>query len=507
MNIESLLSEADPINAVLIPESSIEDARVIMSSPDTVDSSREANSRSWSNRGHTNTGLERRVKRPTVAMAFAAVVLIAAAVAVPLIASQERSSTIPTTPISTKSVWSLAGYITQPGWRANSASGPLPTSQQDTLQLTCPSATTCYSTGVDNQSGYTQGVIYVTHDGGATWQQSIASTNGTYFSGIACPMTSTCMAVGSLPSATSPPQIYRTTDGGQSWITQQLPGLHEIPIALSCSTTLNCTTIGLLETDPLPTPMSYFTTDGGQHWTASVLPTNFQPGGTSQSPLDCFANGRCIATGSTLSGSNGGSAFMIYSVDGGASWSPARTPVMAGGGLMSCANSEHCVSIEMDFSTFETVTGELITNDGGVSWTVVPATGLTSSNPLTAPWLDSISCPTTSDCWASSHVVSSTCQGTCPYAPDEAEMLVTSDGGQIWTEEALPASPITSLQYVADYPVDCVSATNCRAVGTLELTRGVDDNGATWAQQDVMLTFVGGTSSPVSSLEESGVAS
>lgn len=507
MNIESLLSEADPISTMLIPEPNIEDARVIMSPSDSIDANGAAVRRSLPNRGRTTVTPGRRVKRPAVVMVFAAVMLIAAAVAVPLIGRQQRSATIPTTPISTKSVWSLAGYITQPGWQANSASGPLPTSQQDTLQLTCPSATTCYSTGVDNQSGYTQGVISVTHDGGATWRQSIASTNGTYFYGISCVTTLTCMAVGILPSVKSPPQIYRTTDGGQSWITQQLPGLREIPIALSCSTTLNCTTIGLLETDPEPTPMSYFTTDGGQSWTASVLPPNFQAGSTSQSPLDCFANGRCIATGSTLFGSNGGSAFMIYSVDGGATWTPAQTPAMTGGGLMSCANSEHCVSIEMDFSTFETVMGELTTNDGGVSWTVVPTTGLTSNNALTAPWLDSISCPTISDCWASAHVVSGTCQGSCPYAPDQAEMLMTSDGGKTWNEEALPASPIASLQYVADYPVDCVSSTNCRAVGTLELTKSADDNGATWAQQDVMLTFVGDAAPPASIQRKSGIAS
>jgi photosystem II stability/assembly factor-like uncharacterized protein len=498
MNIESLLSEADPMQGVLIPEPSLEDARAIVRSLEPKGANGEVIRRPLRNGGDATAGWGRRVKRPAVAMVLAALILIASGVAVPLIEHHQNGPGDSTTPIAMKSVWSLAGYITQPGWQSSSASGPLPTSQQDTLQLTCPTTTTCYSTGVDNHTGHTQGVISVTHDGGATWQQSIASTDGTYFSGISCPSISTCMAVGILPSAMSHPQLFRTIDGGRSWTMQQMPGPREIPLALSCSTTLNCTTIGLDQTEPAPTPVSYFTTDGGQNWTASDLPPNFQPSGTSQSPLDCFAGGRCIATGSTLSGSPQGSAFMIYSVDGGATWTPAQAPSIAGSGLMSCANSEHCVSIEMDFSSFQTVTGELMTNDGGASWAAVSATGLTSNDALTAPWLDSISCPTTSDCWASAHVVSSTCQGSCPYAPVQAEMLATTDGGQTWTEQALPASPVASLQYVADYPVDCVSATNCRAVGTLELTKSANDTGATRAQQDVMLTFVGDTASPAS---------
>lgn len=498
MNIESLLSKADPMHGVLIPEPNLDDARAIVHSLEAKGASGDAIRWPLRNGGGATAGWGHRAKRSAIAMVLGAMILIAAGVAVPLIEHHQSGPGDSTTPIATKSLWSLAGYITQPGWQSSSASGPLPTSQQDTLQLTCPSSTTCYSTGVDNHTSHTQGVISVTHDGGATWQQSLASTDETYFSGISCPTTSTCMAVGILPSAVSHPQLFRTVDGGRNWTTQQIPGPREIPLALSCATALNCTTIGLDQTVPAPTPMSYFTTDGGQHWTASDLPPNFQPSGTSQSPLDCFADGRCIATGSTLSGSPQSSAFMIYSVDGGATWTPAQTPSIAGAGLMSCASSEHCVSIEMDFSSFETVTGELMTNDGGVSWTVVSATGLTSNNALTAPWFDSISCPTTSDCWASAHVVSSTCQGSCPNAPDQAEMLATTDGGQTWTEEALPATPVASLQYVADYPVDCVSATNCRAVGTLELTKTANDNGATWAQQDVMLTFDGDTASPTS---------
>jgi hypothetical protein len=71
-------------------------------------------------------------------------------------------------------------------------------------------------------------------------------------------------------------------------------------------------------------------------------------------------------------------------------------------------------------------------------------------------------------------------------------MMATSDGGLTWITEQLPVPPSESLQYVSDYPVYCVNATDCRAVGTLELTKSASDAGLPWVQQDVVLTFNGG---------------
>jgi hypothetical protein len=82
-------------------------------------------------------------------------------------------------------------------------------------------------------------------------------------------------------------------------------------------------------------------------------------------------------------------------------------------------------------------------------------------------------------------------------------MMATSDGGLTWTTEQLPLPPNESLQYVSDYPVYCVSATDCRAVGTLELTKAASDAGVAWVQQDVVLTFDGGPVSGVNGTSKS----
>ena len=76
-------------------------------------------------------------------------------------------------------------------------------------------------------------------------------------------------------------------------------------------------------------------------------------------------------------------------------------------------------------------------------------------------------------------------------------MLATGNGGLTWTPEPLPAPPSASLQYATDYPVYCISDTNCRAVGTLDLTKSASNAGMPSVQQDVVLKLTGGTLSGI----------
>jgi hypothetical protein len=110
--------------------------------------------------------------------------------------------------------------------------------------------------------------------------------------------------------------------------------------------------------------------------------------------------------------------------------------------------------------------------------------------------IDSVSCPTSTNCWASGTIYESTCQGSCPYVPVQAAMLTSSDGGLTWTQQALPSPPNSSLQYVGDSPVECVSGISCFAVGTLELTQAAKAGGDPWVQQDVVLSLSGSGAEP-----------
>lgn len=510
MNIGSLLFEADPALEVRIPDPNPLDALMISGSSTIKGATRVSSTHQLARHHRVVSMPHGQFKRPAILAVL--VVLVAAAIAVPLAighSSPPRTNTTPIVSTPTPGAWSLAGYISQSGWQASSASGPLPTTQQFTLQLTCPTTNTCYSSGVDNRNVHenSQGVISVTHDGGASWQQSLAPGDGTYFYGFSCPTANTCLVVGDVPNTNTHPSLYATTDGGVSWTSLPMPGLNELPVFLSCATTLKCAAIGLAQLPTGPTPTAYFTADGGQSWTTSALPPSFVPSANDQPALDCFPDGRCVATGTDGFGpSSQELASMIYSTDGGATWASATAPSMTAiSGLMSCSDDSHCVSIESsnDSNGYQTASGELVTNNGGRTWSAIPAAGLASLNASVPLSFDSISCPTDTQCWASAHLIESECNGSCPYVPVQAVMLATSNGGLTWTPEPLPVPPSASLQYATDYPVYCVSDTDCRAVGTLELTKSASDAGVPSVQQDVVLTLNGVPASGVNGTSKS----
>jgi photosystem II stability/assembly factor-like uncharacterized protein len=431
------------------------------------------------------------LRRPLISILAVAAIIIAAVV-VPITLSQSHVNGPKATIGQVKSTWNLAGYLTGPGWLANSASGPLPTTQTDTLQLVCPSTTMCYSTGVNNSGNQTEGVISVTSDGGASWTQSFGSDDGTYFSGITCPTTTTCMAIGIVPNASTHPSLYTTTDAGEHWSVLVMPGTRVAPVNISCPTVTKCVVVGQEETSPSPTAFSYVTNDGGKTWDTSALPSDFWISGSSQSSLDCFADGHCVVIGSEKSTPPATSQSAIfYSANFGATWTGSSAPTLTGSLVnLGCSDTSNCIAID-DSGKWNTVDGELVTSDGGVTWTSVSSTGLNSPNPQKPLVINSLSCPTLKTCWASGTVYESTCQGTCQYVPVQAAMLTTSDRGLTWTEEALPSSPSDSLQYVGDYPVDCLSDTACFAIGTLELTQAANTAGDPWVQQDVVLSLSG----------------
>jgi photosystem II stability/assembly factor-like uncharacterized protein len=426
----------------------------------------------------------------TVAATIVAVIMVGGQTSVPVTPGGGSTVVIPA-PV--KGQWSLAGYITKTGWQANSSSGPLPTSLQATEQLVCPSASTCYAVGVGSPYGKGQGVIAVTHDGGSTWQQSLLLNGGIYIPGITCFSELLCRAIGGVPNSDLPPRLYTTTDGGQTWQTLAIPGTGMDIYQLACSTSSDCVVIGSV---PWSTSASsnneiFVTTDGGKDWRPGSLPPTFGSGGTG---LQCFSNGHCLVTGyeTSAAASQWESPIAFYSDDSGATWSRASMPtVSAAIFLVSCSSPQDCVDIlsERDSGTL-TVVGELVTTDGGENWTSVTTTGLNSSVAAHTLIVDSLACTSDSQCWASGHLQGSLCQGSCLYAPDQAVMLSTNDGGRTWNPVPLPTAPSTSLQFDSDYPVSCANASHCFAVGQLTQTPSSLPTGSTAIEQDVVLSWV-----------------
>jgi len=489
MNLESLVRDANPAPLASIP------------GPDSLEARRMLGHLTADHQGIDGRSHRSPLKRSTVWAVVAAAAAVIAAVVTPLVTDQSASlpaHSATQIPASVTQTWRLAGYITQAGLQVSSGSTSLSTSQQSTTQLACPTVTTCYSDGTNlpslNQNS--QSVITVTHDGGATWHQVLSPGHDVYFFGFTCPVPTTCMVAGAVPNTNTSPSLYTTTDGGQSWTTQLMPGSNPSAVVLSCATISDCV---VLEDVPANGDnikgVAYITSDGGHTWTNSVLPKSFMAGGSAEPGLQCFADGRCIAIGNEATSTRAlQTVAMIYSTNDGATWEvgtlPQVAPSISASGLMSCADDEHCVSIEsaQNDNGGITTSGVLVTNDGGETWSSFPVTDLNSVDASTPMSFDSISCSNPSDCWAAGGMYESLCQGSCPYVPNRGVLMATVNGGQTWSTVPLPTPPSQTLQYAQIFPVSCIADGNCFAVGSLNTTQSASQAGSPLAGQNVLLT-------------------
>jgi len=491
MTIDSVVKGADPMHGRGIPVADLDDLRRIM-----IDTTTHA-------RRRPRVAIVRQYgRRPLLAGALVIALLALVAVPVGLGVLSSHHKITPTTPITspgqasgTTGSWSLAGYITTTGWQANSKTGPLPTTQQFTTQLSCPSVTTCYSSGtyVKNRFSNSQSVVSVTHDAGKEWRVSLAPTDDTYFFGFSCQSDDVCAVLGAVPDSSASPVLYSTADGGLTWISHPLPAPNADPLEMSCATASDCVVLGSTPVaNNAPKTYAWTTSDGGSTWTAAHLPSSFVPSSSNPPGVSCFADGTCIADGTTSArpGANT-TAEMIYSVNSGLTWSPSATPsISALAGLMSCSNDENCVAVQMhnDVHGIPVANGVLVTSDAGATWSLLAATTLDAKDANRPLGIDSLACSTATTCWASAHVIESLCEGSCAYVPDQAVMLVTLDGGKTWTSDPLPIPPSSSLQYVQVYPATCANASDCLSVGTLGLTQAASQAGVPSVQQDVVLS-------------------
>jgi photosystem II stability/assembly factor-like uncharacterized protein len=400
------------------------------------------------------SGLRSHRARYPVARALVVVVVVMAAIAVPILTV--RSPHRPQQPRRERAVspalsWRLAGYISQPAWQIQ------PGFASDPYRISCPTSTTCYASGPSAPPASTPtskpppSVVEVTHDGASTWQRSLAPVGAISLDGISCPAADTCMSIGFTVGPSGEYSMFTTTDGGMTWSALPIPGSSTGGGLLSCSSASNC--VAMYST---PGPggqgiqyVSLTTSDGGRDWAAASIPGTFRP-----DVLDCFVGGRCIAGGYEpdsyrMTTGEAAPAALIYSSDGGASWVSASLP--SGGSsidAVSCSDTEHCMAVESGPAAAPTTSMILVTENGGETWapTNVPA-GLS---------LIAVSCPATLDCWASGS--SSGLGGT----NSRGVILSTRDGGSSWTSEQVPTTEGTTLPGVTS--ITCPNVSRCFAL-------------------------------------------
>jgi photosystem II stability/assembly factor-like uncharacterized protein len=240
------------------------------------------------------------------------------------------------------------------------------------------------------------------------------------------------------------PVLVSTSDGGSSWEVATLPlptngalellgnasvGSLQCVSASSCSVVLWANFVGPSDTTVVDNVFMQ-TTDGGQSWSSEIMPGQPAPSaqgaqgaGPSGSPVNtnamsCPTLRFCVAS-TYFSSSHGEISIIWRTVNGGATWSVGSLPNgLVSPGPISCPDTQDCWIIA---GSPASGAGHLLeSSDGGTSWVDRTPSGMTS----TTLWR-TVSCPTDNNCWLA---------GKTKGSNSANVVYASSDAGQTWNQ-------------------------------------------------------------------------
>lgn len=260
--------------------------------------------------------------------------------------------------------------------------------------IDCPTALQCYAL-TQHQYSYTQGnssssglgaAIIGTTNAGATWSLQATIVNTEYFNAISCPSSSVCFASGS-------GFIADTTNAGANWsrlstVPSNLPDL----LGISCPTTTTCVTLG--------GSTIFTTTDAGHTWSRATPPA----GVVGLSALSCLQISTCYAIGGLGTSSQGvtstSGSVVIKSTDGGVKWTTGKTLGDDNPIRITCPLASSCYIVGYGSTPNGSYGNQggssalvLFSSNGGASWTQ-------QTTPTQVNGLQDISCANAGKCWA-----------------------------------------------------------------------------------------------------------
>jgi photosystem II stability/assembly factor-like uncharacterized protein len=193
------------------------------------------------------------------------------------------------------------------------------------------------------------GVILRSLDAGKTWQRlRVADGDKLDFRGIVAFNATTAYVMSSGEGEKS--RIYKTTDGGKTWMLQYADKRKEFFLdTIACLTALRCFALG----DPIEGKFLLLVTTDGEHWNpfaSSNMPIALPGEGAFAASNTCL-----MLSGSEIFLGTGGPASRVFhSPDSGLSWTVSETPIAHGNassGIFSItgANGKNMVIVGGDY--------------------------------------------------------------------------------------------------------------------------------------------------------------
>jgi hypothetical protein len=366
--------------------------------------------------------------------------------------------------------------------------------------LTCTSATACVA--VANEGTDT----VVTMNGWSTWSVQ-AVPLGNAIQGLSCVAPATCAA--SAFNAYGKATFLLSPDGGVSWAVHQVPrdSAGEFAIestAVACTSSLRCVMAGITAGKgeggvPIELTTLFRTTSGGRSWTSFELPAVFG----ELFDMACPSATRCYATGTSKKG-----AVIFASTNAGATWKLVLSWATLGQiDALSCPAAGVCEAIGSDTFTAPTavrttsggahwsrhrlsrtgyfapavacasvpdciVTGTFPTSDleqttdGGTAWTAADV------EPV-EPTPSDLSCPVVGTCEAS---VTGTFFGSDLVNTVER----TTDDGTTWQTQTLPSDVTVVNDVTCSSSTVCLVAATSPGLNSRPILFTTTDGGTTW---------------------------
>jgi hypothetical protein len=332
------------------------------------------------------------------------------------------------------------------------------TTQSNMLRgVTCLTASNCWAVGIGNTGTYDQTLIEQWN--GSAWSivtsPNTSTTQSNDLFGVTCVTASNCWAVGRGGVG----QTLIEQWNGSAWSIVTSPSQTAIDgqelDSVSCDSSTDCWAVGYytIETGTTIYEQTLIEQWNGSAWSIVTSPStsttqsNFLYGVTCISASDCWAVGNHYSStgGLTLVEQWNGSAWSIVTS---ANVSTKDFNSLSG---VTCLTASNCWAVGYYYAggggTYEQT---LIEQWNGSAWSIVtsPNTSTTQNNTLY-----SISCITSSDCWAVGY------GNSAPY-----QTLVEQWNGSGWSIVTSPNMSTTQNNYLVGVSCDPVSG-NCWAVG------------------------------------------
>ena len=312
------------------------------------------------------------------------------------------------------------------------------------------------------------------------------SARAAYLDSVACPSTGSCVAVGSYMDSSGYWQALIETLAGGSWEATEVTGpfaesdTNASLYSVACPSTSSCVAVGEYNNST----SALLVTGSGTSWTSTEapLPGDAQSGATADLfSVTCPSATSCVAVGEYNNIPNSGTAsglILTGPASSGTLWTPTHAPlppnalsVFSGEWpAVACMSATSCVTTWTYNNSSGTQQGALDTGSG-TNWTPseLPLPGdASTSNPEFILGSNEngtgqpLACSSAS-CVAVGHYVDSS---------GNIQSLLVTGSGTNWTQTEAPLPANASGRVAVLYSVACESATTCVAAGRYSTSSG-----------------------------------